>query len=157
MLTINVLLELEAWLMKTNPALMEYLLPGLNQEQIDAALQDQPFCLSTEMQILYGWHNGTSSEEPPLDVEVDVLPGHYFLSFSEALPTETGLWIYNAIIKVSGDLIPPEVQTQYCLEIFSDGAGGRYYVPCLPNNTDESPVLYYEPESLSSQLKNAVG
>jgi cell wall assembly regulator SMI1 len=81
--------------------LLEALRPGLPAAAITAALDDAGLSAVPELEVLYGWRDGTSTDGVTLD-DIHLLPGYYLLSLQDAIanyrafaadPTWTSGWL----------------------------------------------------------------
>jgi cell wall assembly regulator SMI1 len=117
----------------------DLLQPPLTLAQIERLATRLPFALTTEVETLYQWHNGTRAQTGDDLDDLHFFPGFYFLSLEEALET----------------YVEREDADQWrkgWLPIFANGAGDFYVVPCKRKKVSSTPIigfLHGEPDQIA--------
>lgn len=112
-------------------ALLRALQPGLPAEVTRALLEAAGLSSSKELDLLYGWRNGTSAETNASLDDVHIFPGFYLLSIEEAIAN------YHSFVADSR-------WTRGWLPIFGNG-GGDFYV-CDMSSPPAHPVRHFRIE-----------
>lgn len=107
---------------------LEALRPGLPAAEVRHLLSSVGLDSNPELEALYGWHNGTSTERVAAVGDIHMFPGFYLLSLEDAVAN------YRAF--VMDRRWPPNG-----LPVFANG-GGDFYVADL-GSVDETPVRHF--------------
>lgn len=94
--------------------LLRSLQPGLSAEAVQGALVKAGLTASPELELVYGWRNGTSTARVAAVDDIHLFPGFYFLSLEDAIAN------YRAFVADSR-------WSKGWLPIFANG-GGDFYV-----------------------------
>lgn len=126
------------WFQVNARAMAGALQPGLTREQIQAQVQDLPFCLPQEVYQLYQWHNGSSAQQC-----VEFLPQYRFLSLEEALDQ------YQITVEIWRQGVSETEQLQsWCprpegwFPLFAED-GNFYMVVGQPEPKTTAPIIHF--------------
>lgn len=114
----------------------ERLQPGLSPQELEAWESRLPFALTSEVESMYRWRNGTRAEEGASLEDLYFFPGFYYLSIEEAVQT----------YREREDA--PQWRMGW-FPLFANGAGDFYIVPCRRKKLETSEIigfLHGEPE-----------
>ena len=110
--------------------------PPLDVTTIEQLWHRLPFARPLELDVLYGWHDGTETREDDVLDELNFLPGFYFPSLEEA-------------VRIYRERADSEQWHDGWFPILADGAGDFYLVPCAAQPVASVPVIGFihgEPE-----------
>lgn len=126
------------WFQVNGSAIAGSLQPGLTCEQIQAQVQDLPFCLPQEVYQLYQWHNGSSAAQP-----IEFLPQNRFLSLEEALDQyQMTVEIWRQGISESEDWQDGNIRPEGWFPLFAED-GNFYMVEGQPEPRTTAPIIHF--------------